>query len=149
MDSRFLRAWTPGIMFSADCFWGRTLSPVALPPKSSPSPPPAGALVRAWTPSVCHPASQTTQRWRKAVGRVWWSCQQEGHLPESGQQWGFKWAWPAQSNQPSPTPSHGGHCHTGASPEEWAGRAGCCSAVTLSLLIHTCPARWSGTAMKL
>ena len=47
------------------------------------------------------------------MGRVWWSCQQEGHLPESGQQWGFKWAWPAQSNQPSPTPSHGGHCHTG------------------------------------
>lgn len=34
-------------MFPADCFWGRTLSPVALPPKSSPSPPPVGALVES------------------------------------------------------------------------------------------------------
>lgn len=79
--------------------------------------------------------------------RVLWSCQQEGHLPESGHEWGFKWAWPAQRNQPSPSRHMEGT--TGASPEERAGRAGYCSAVTLTLLIHTCPARWSGTAMKL
>lgn len=58
-------------MFSADCFWGQTLSPVARPPRSSPSPLPVEALAKAWTLSVCHRVSQTTQRPRRALSRPW------------------------------------------------------------------------------
>lgn len=60
-----------GVMFSADCFWGQTLSPVAPPPKSSPSPLPAGALVKAWTLSACRRASRTTPRPRRALSLPW------------------------------------------------------------------------------
>lgn len=71
MDSRFVRAQTPGVLFLADSSWGRTSLPVALPPKSSPSPLPVGALAKAWTPSVCHPASLTTRRRRRALSLPW------------------------------------------------------------------------------
>lgn len=71
MCSRFVTASMFGILFSADCFWGLTSSLGALPPKSSPSPQPVGALVRAWTRSACHPVSRTIQRRRRVPSHPW------------------------------------------------------------------------------
>lgn len=47
------------VVFSG-CFWDLIYLPVAPLPKSSPSLLQAGALVRAWIPSACPPASQIT-----------------------------------------------------------------------------------------
>lgn len=71
MESGFITAWTFGILFSADCFWGLISSLGALPPKISPSPRPVGALVRAWTQSACRPVSPTTRRPRRVPSHPW------------------------------------------------------------------------------
>jgi hypothetical protein len=60
-----------GILSPAGYFWGLTSSPGALPPKSSPSPQPVGALGRVWTQSVCRPVNQTTPRLRRAPSHPW------------------------------------------------------------------------------
>lgn len=71
LGSGFVTACVFGVLFSADCFWGLTSSLGALPLKSSPSPRPVGALVRAWTPSACRPVSQTTRRLRRVPSHPW------------------------------------------------------------------------------